>query len=110
MAPPAGKRQADAKEREQQGLNEPQRYKVAGDAEVLGHAPGSVFEAYIPEEQERQLLESGALSKSTAEVKEAEPRLTPAAKAAQLEVVPETAKEAAALEPQPPVAPVEEEA
>lgn len=94
---------ADAKEREQQGLNKPQRYKVSGDVEVLGHAPGSVFEEYLPEEQERLLLESGALSKSTAAVKEEEPRLSAAARAAQLEHVPETAKEAATLEPQPPV-------
>lgn len=96
---------ADAKEREQQGLNEPQRYKVAGEVEVLGHAPGSVFEEYIPEEQERTLLESGVLAKAAknAALKEEEPRLTAAARAAELEVMPDTAKEAAALEPQPPV-------
>lgn len=100
---------ADAKEREQQGLNQPQRYKVAGEVEVLGHAPGSVFEEYLPEEQERLLLESGALAKSTAAVKEEEPRKTAAAKAAELAVVPETAKEAAALEPLPPVPDEEKE-
>ena len=105
MAPPAGKDKADAKEREQQGLNEPSRYKVAGSNEVLGHAPGSVFEVYLEEEQERTLLESGALSKSTAELSEAEPVKTPAARAEELAHVPETAKEAAKLEPQPPVPP-----
>lgn len=94
---------ADAREREQQGMNKPQKYKVSGSVEVLGHAPGSVFEAFIPEEQEAQLLESGALSKSTAALKEEEPRVTAAARAAELEVVPETAKEADALEPQPPI-------
>lgn len=101
----------DVKEREQQGLNQPQRYKVAGDVEVLGHAPGSVFEEYIPEEQERMLLESGALAKAAknAALKEEEPRLTAAARAAQLEVVPETAEAAAALEPQPPIPVPDEE-
>lgn len=100
---------ADAKESEQQGLNQPQRYKVSGDVEVLGHAPGSVFEAVLPEEQERMLLEGGALSKSTAAVKEEEPRKTAAARAAELEVVPDTAKEAAAMEPLPPVPDEEKE-
>lgn len=96
---------ADAKEREQQGLNSPQKYKVTGEVEVLGHASGSVFEAYIPEEQERLLLESGALTKASgsAKVQEAEPRRSAAARAAELEIVPETAKEAAAIEPLPPV-------
>lgn len=96
---------ADAKESEQQGLNQPQRYKVAADVEVLGHAPGSVFEAYIPEEQEQTLLDSGVLAKAAknAALKEEEPRLTAAARSAELEVVPETAAEAAALEPQPPI-------
>lgn len=100
---------ADAKEREQQGLDKPEKFKVSAPTEVLGHAPGSVFEAVIPEEQKQQLLESGALSKSTAAVKEEEPRKTPAALAAEFAVVPETAKEAAAMEPQPPVLDEEKE-
>jgi hypothetical protein len=101
VAPPAGKKAADAKEREQQGLNEPSRYKVTADTDVLGHGPGSVFEEYIPEEQEQQLLEGGLLAKSTAQVKEEPPRQTPAARAAAQEHVPATAQEAAALEQTP---------
>ena len=37
------------------------KYKVVGTAEVLGHAPGSTFEAEIPEDQEARLLERGSL-------------------------------------------------
>ena len=37
------------------------QYRVVGTAEVLGHAPGSTFEAEIPAEQEARLLERGSL-------------------------------------------------
>ncbi len=38
------------------------QYRVVGTAEVLGHAPGSTFEAEIPAEQEARLLERGSLA------------------------------------------------
>jgi hypothetical protein len=41
-------------------------YRVTGTQTTLGHPPGSTFEADIPENLERQLLESGALSVSRA--------------------------------------------
>lgn len=37
------------------------KYKVVGTAEVLGHAPGSTFEAEIPADQEARLVERGSL-------------------------------------------------
>ena len=37
------------------------KYKVVGTAEVLGHAPGSTFEAEIPADQEARLIERGSL-------------------------------------------------
>lgn len=57
---------ADAKEREQQGLDQPGRYRVVGPFGVLGHAPGSVFEAVIAADQEAILIESGALARAPA--------------------------------------------
>lgn len=39
------------------------QYRVVGTAEVLGHAPGSTFEAEIPAEQEARLLERGSLAR-----------------------------------------------
>lgn len=47
-------------------------YKVVGSQPVAGHAPGSVFEADFSEEQEKALIEGGAIAKSTAKAKEAE--------------------------------------
>lgn len=47
-------------------------YKVVGSQPVDGHAPGSTFSAEFSEEQEKQLLEAGAIAKSTAKEKEAE--------------------------------------
>lgn len=43
------------------------RYRVAGPHAVFGHAPNEVFDREIPEEQERLLLESGALKESRAQ-------------------------------------------
>lgn len=37
------------------------QYRVAGTAEVLGHAPGSTFEAEIPADQEARLIKRGSL-------------------------------------------------
>ena len=37
------------------------KYRVVGAAEVLGHQPGSEFEAEIPENQEALLFESGSI-------------------------------------------------
>lgn len=37
------------------------RYRVVGTAKVCGHAPGEVFEADLPPEQEAPLLKIGAV-------------------------------------------------
>ena len=37
-------------------------YRVAGPVEVLGHEPGSTFDAYLSDAQEKRLLDSGALT------------------------------------------------
>jgi hypothetical protein len=37
------------------------RYRVNDQRAVLGHEPGTTFEADIPEAQEKRLLASGAL-------------------------------------------------
>jgi hypothetical protein len=52
----------DAKEREQQGLDKAKKYEVTGRRSYLGHAPGSVFEAVLPEGQEKRALEAGVLT------------------------------------------------
>lgn len=96
---------ADQKEREQQGLDTPSKYRVTGPLAVFGYAPGSTFEQFIPEEQEAQLIEGGQIAKAAANAKVeegGEEPQTPAARAEALQVVPETAEEAAALEPEPP--------
>jgi hypothetical protein len=47
------------------------RYKVVGTQPVFDHAPGEEFEHDIPAEQERLLIESGALEKDPASAPEA---------------------------------------
>lgn len=37
------------------------KYRVTGTAEVMGHAPGSTFEAEIPADQEARLIQRGSL-------------------------------------------------
>lgn len=37
------------------------RYRVVGTAKVGGHAPGEIFEADFPPEQEAPLLKIGAI-------------------------------------------------
>jgi hypothetical protein len=39
------------------------KYRVAGEHDVLGHKPGSTFEAEIPADQEARLLERGSLTR-----------------------------------------------
>ncbi len=49
-----------------------QKYKVTGPNEVLEHAPGSVFEADISEEQEALLIGGGHIEKAKADSKVAD--------------------------------------
>jgi len=37
------------------------KYRVTGTAEVMGHVPGSTFEAEIPADQEARLIQRGSL-------------------------------------------------
>lgn len=84
-----------------------QKYRVDGPNEVLGHPPGSLFEAELTEEQEAFYLDGGHLSKAAANAKvtDGDPIVTPAQQALEEEVIPDTAEEAAVL-----AAPAEEEA
>lgn len=43
----------------------PDMWEVTGDKDVLGHAPGDVFEATIPDAQAQRLQDRGALRKVT---------------------------------------------
>lgn len=81
-----------------------QKYRVTGDNEVLGHAPGSVFTADLSEEQEAFYIDGGHLAKAPANAKESEGEAvqTAAARAAASAPVPATAEEAAALQPVDP--------
>lgn len=42
------------------------KYRVSGPHSVLGHEPGSTFEAELDSAQEARLLASGAIKKSQA--------------------------------------------
>ena len=57
-------------------MSEKQKYRVVGPHEVLGHAPGSVFETSLSEEQEAFYIEVGHLEKARADAKpvEADPK------------------------------------
>lgn len=45
------------------------KYRVTGDRAVLGHAPGSVFEADLDSDLEQRLLARGALAKTRSDAK-----------------------------------------
>jgi hypothetical protein len=51
-------------------------YRVTAPSAVFGHEPGTVFERDIPDEQEAQLIASGAIAKSRAKTVDVVDRTT----------------------------------
>lgn len=80
-----------------------QTWKVTGPNEYLGHAPGSIFEEDIPEEQAARAVEAGHISTSRAtNLVETEPVKTEAALQAERDAITSASKTATSEELETP--------